>query len=481
MNSRSFGKLFALKVDGDVYAQPLYLTSVQIPGRGKHDVVFVATEHDSVYAFDANQKTEPLWQTSFTNAAKVITTVPARDVQCPFINPEVGITSTPAIDTKRGALFVLARTREPSSGAGPQYVQRLHALDVTTGKELPGSPVTIKASVAAHNRADKRNEVPFDSLVENPRAALLLVNGIVYLTWGSSCDAGDYHGWVMAYDAHTLQQKAAFNTSPNATESGIWQSDTGPAADDNGNVFVITGNGEFDANNGQDYGDTLLKLALGHDQLIVRDYFTPHDEKTLSKKDLDLGAGGPLLLPDQNGPHPHLAVLGGKDGNLFVVDRDRMGKYHAQSDNVVQTVKLAGNLHAAPAYWNQHVYVFGDKDVLHELTVHDGKLELKHNGSMGPVNPGATPTVSANSNKDGIVWTISTRSWMAFPEKLAVLHAYDAMDISRELYRSDENPGRDQAGISVRFTIPSVVNGRVYVGTRNEVDVYGLLHSVTRK
>jgi hypothetical protein len=160
----------------------------------------------------------------------------------------VGITSTPAIDTKRGALFVVARTKEPASGAGPQYVQRLHALDVTTGKELSGNPVTIEASVAAHNRADKRSEVPFDPLVENPRAALLLVNGIVYKTWGSSCDAGDYYGWVVAYDAYTLQQRAAFNTSPNAKESGIWQSDTGPAADDNGNVFVITGNGKFDPN-----------------------------------------------------------------------------------------------------------------------------------------------------------------------------------------------------------------------------------------
>ena len=189
MNPRNFGRLFALKVDGDVYAQPLYLSGLQVPGRGKHDVVFIATEHDSVYAFDATEKTSPLWQINFTDAARGITAVPARETHCPFINPEVGITSTPVIDPKRGVLFVLARTKEQTSGTGAQYVQRLHALDVTTGKEISGSPVMIKASVAAEKRADKQQEISFDPLVEQPRAALLLVNGTVYLSWGSSCDS----------------------------------------------------------------------------------------------------------------------------------------------------------------------------------------------------------------------------------------------------------------------------------------------------
>jgi hypothetical protein len=480
VNPRNFGRLFALKVDGDVYAQPLYLTGLQVPGRGKHDVVFIATEHDSVYAFDATEKASPLWQINFTDAARGITAVPARETHCPFINPEVGITSTPVIDSKRGVLFVLARTKEQTSGTGAQYVQRLHALDVTTGKELPGSPVMIKASVAAEKRADKQQEISFDPLVEQPRAALLLVNGTVYLSWGSSCDAGDYHGWVMAYDAQTLRQKAVFNTSPNAKESGVWQGDTGPAADDNGNVFVVTGNGEFDPENGHDYGDTILKLALGEGNLIVRDYFTPHDQETLNKKDQDLGSGGPVLLPDQNGGHTHLAVVGGKDGSLYVIDRDRMGQYHTATDDVVQTVKLKGGLFGAPAYWNQHLYVFPDGDVLQQLTVRNGTLALAHSGSMAPVDPGAIPTVSANADRDGIVWTISTRSWEVIPESLAVLHAYDATDVSRELYSSEENSDRDRAGISVRFTIPLVAAGRVYVGARNEVDVYGLLHSATR-
>jgi hypothetical protein len=479
VNSRSFGKLFSLKVDGDVYAQPLYLPRLKVAGPRQHDVIFVATENDSVYAFDANEKAPPLWQTHFADPSKGITAVPARDAHCPFINPEIGITSTPVIDVERGTLFVLARTKEQVSNSAAQYVQRLHALDIATGKERPGSPVVINATVAAKNRADKRREIAFDPLLENPRAALLLLNGNVYLSWGSSCDVGDYHGWVMAYDAQTLQQKAVFNTSPNGKEAAIWQSDTGPAADENGNIFVVTGNGDFDPTNGHDYGDTILKLALDPNNLIVRDYFTPHDQETLSTKDLDLGAGGPVLLPDQNGTHPHLVLAGGKDGNLFVVDREHMGQYQPAKDDVVQTVKLRGNLHAAPAYWNQHVYVFGDNDVLHDLTVRDGKLESATTGSMEPMNPGATPTVSADGNRDGIVWTISTRTWEVFPERLAVLHAYDAIDISRELYNSEENSDRDRAGISIRFSIPSVVNGKVYVGTRSEVDVYGLLPSAS--
>ncbi|HEX3682066.1 MAG TPA: hypothetical protein VHU83_05935 [Bryobacteraceae bacterium] len=475
VNSRDFGKLFSLKVDGDVYAQPLVVPRLEIPGQGKHDVVFVATEHDSVYAFDADKKAPPLWRVSFLDAAKAVAAIPAQHLRCPFINPEVGITSTPVIDLEQRTLFVLARTMEQASDPQSKYVQRLHALDVTTGKERPGSPVEIKAAVTAEDRAHKPHEIVFDPLVENPRAALLLVNGTVYLTWASSCDVGDYHGWVMAYDARSLQQKAVFITSPNGKEGGIWQSDAGPAADSSGNVYVVTGNGDFDESAGN-YGDSMLKLALDRDKLLVRDYFTPHDQAMLSSKDLDLGSGGPVLLPDRNGPHPHLAVTGGKDGNLFLIDRDHMGKFHAGMDEVIQTVKLKGRLHAASAYWNRHVYVFGDGDVLHDLKLTGGKLSREHHASGAPTDPGATPTVSANGDRDGIVWTISTRTWEVFPERLAVLHAYDAADVARELYNSSENPDRDQAGISVRFTIPSVVAGRVYVAARSEVDVYGLLH-----
>ncbi len=470
VNARTFGKLFSLKVDGDVYAQPLYLAGLEIPGKGKHNVLFLATEHDSVYAFDADKAGTPIWHATFINPQNGVTTLAARDVQCPFINPEVGITSTPVIDERTGTLYVLARTKEEKEPG--LYVQKLPALDVKTGKERSGSPVTINASVQGGAHQAK---ITFDPRAENPRAALLLIRGTLYLTWASSCDVGDYHGWMIAYDAQTLRQRAVFNTSPDADQSGIWQSDTGPAADESGNVFVVTGNGKFDATKGRDFGNTILRLALDQNKFSVRGYFTPHNEAVLNKNDEDLGAGGPIFLPDQKGAHPHLVLVGGKDGNLFVIDRDHMGGYHRDSDDVVQTVKLAGKLHAAPAYWNQRVYVFGDDDVIHELAVRDGKLAPAHQGSGRPVNPGATPTVSANGDRDGIVWTVFTRTWEAFPERIAVLHAYDAVDVSHELYNSEQNSDRDRAGISVRFVIPTVVNGRIYIGARNEVDVYGLL------
>ncbi len=282
----------------------------------------------------------------------------------------------------------------------------------------------------------------------------------------------------MAYDARSLEQKAVFNTSPNDKQSGIWASDTGPAADQSGNIFVATGNGKFDAPQGADYGDTLLKLSLENRALAVRDYFTPSDQAELNKADNDLGSGGPLILPDQPGPHPHLVLIGGKGGTLYTIDRDHMGAFQQKSSSPIQAVLLGGSLLAAPAYWNRHVYVFANNDVLKEFTVQDGHLELAAQMPGGPFDPGATPTISANGDKDGIVWTISGRNWEIIPEKLAILHAFDASDVSKELYNSDQLSDRDRAGISVRFAIPTVANGRVYVGTRSEVDVYGLLGSM---
>src|SRR5271170_5386509 len=255
VNARQFGKIFTLKVDGDIYAQPLFLGGVQIPGKGRHDVLFVATEHDSVYAFDAHGKpATPLWQVSFLKDG--VTSVPARNVECPFILPEVGITSTPVIDAESGTLYVLARTKETHGVLPSEYHQRLHALAVTTGVEKFGGPVDIQATTSGKGAASfGTGKLNFDPLTENPRAALLLANGLVYMTWGSSCDVGPYHGWAMAYDAHSLKQKAVFNASPDADDSGFWASDTGPAEDKDGSIFLATGNGRFDAaEGGRDYG-----------------------------------------------------------------------------------------------------------------------------------------------------------------------------------------------------------------------------------
>jgi hypothetical protein len=475
VNQKQFGKLFTLKVDGDIYAQPLVLSGLQIPGKGKHDVVFIATEHDSVYAFDANgEPSTPLWHVSFLKDGA--TTIPAPEVFCPFIRPEVGITSTPVIDAKSGTIYVLARTKKPDAPSKQQYQQHLHALDVATGEEKLSGPTLIQATVRGSGDGSKNGTVSFDSLLENPRAGLLLANGNVYLTWGSSCDVTPYHGWIIAYDAKTLRRKAVFNTSPDADDSGIWASDTGPAADKDGNVFVATGNGRFDvAKGGKDYGDTLLKLRLDAQGIRTTDYFTPFNVDELDATDHDLGSGGPMLLPDQPGPHPHLAVIGGKGHMIYLVDRDHMGHYHAGTDShTVQTIPIDRGIYGSMAYWNHNVYVLTDHDAVRDFEVKGGKLVFKAASSFKFEDHAATPTVSANGAKDGIVWVMSSKGWNS-PDRQAVLYAADAANIGHLLYTSNQNPQRDGAGLALRFNIPTIVKGHVYVPAKGEVDVYGLL------
>jgi hypothetical protein len=479
VNVHSFGKLLTLKVDGDVYAQPLFLAALEIPSKGRHDVLFVVTEHDSVYAFDAyGHPAAPLWRTSFLT--KGATTVPEDDVDCPFIAPEVGITSTPAIDAETGTLYVLARTKETTG----RYRQRLHALSVTTGQENPGSPVERNAGIPGSGTGSLAGKLEFDSLRENPRAALLLQSGSIYLTWGSSCDIGPYHGWVMAYDARNLRRKAVFNASPDADDSGFWAADTGPAADEQGHVFLAAGNGRFDAaDGGHDYGDSLLRLD--GQSLKLTDYFAPFDAAQLEAKDNDLGSGGPLLLPIQPGEHKHLVVIAGKGGTMYLVDASRMGRYHPGSDShAVQTIPSAGGgIFGAMAWWNHNLYVLSESshDALRQFTLQNGKLVLKTaSGSRFPAIA-ATPTVSANGSRDGVLWVLHSKAWNA-DDTSAVLFAFDALDISRVLYASEQDPPRDRAGPALRFNIPVVANGHVYVGSKREVDVYGLLpHRRARK
>jgi hypothetical protein len=344
VNRKQFGRLGAFKVDGAVYAQPLFVPSLRIPGRGTHDVLFVATEHDSVYAFDADRPSDPpLWQVSFLDPKRTITAVPAEDVQCPFIRPEVGITSTPVIDLKTGTLYVLARTMVNHTFRRNEYFQHLHALAITSGAEKFAGPKLIAGSADGRGAGADNGHISFDALRENPRAALLLAGGSLYLSWGSSCDVDPYHGWVMAYDAGTLAQKAVLNTTPDGSEGAIWASDSGPAADDGGQIYVPTANGTFDASaGGRDYADSVLKLALEGASFRIRDYFTPHDQQELSDADQDLGSCGPLLLPDQPGPHPHLLVQATKGAMIYVIDRDAMGKFHHDRDAVVGTIAMRG-------------------------------------------------------------------------------------------------------------------------------------------
>ncbi len=482
VNSNQFGKLFTQPVDGSVFAQPLYMANVNIPGSGTHNVVFVATEHDSVYAFDADNNTganaAPLWKTSFLSSG--VTTVPIGDTACPGISmTEVGITSTPVIDQNTGTLYVVAMTKESGS-----YVYRLHALDVTNGVEKLGGPsLPIQGSVPGG-----AGTLTFVPLLHLQRSALLLSNGVVYIEWASFCDDGVFHGWVMAYSASTLQQLAIFNDTPYGEDGGIWMSGNGAAADAAGNLFLVTGNGTFDASSStpRDFGDSVVKLALSGGQISVTGYFSPYDELSMDQHDTDLGSGGELLLPDQSGSHPRLLVAGGKQGILYLLDRDNLGQFsnNGVSDpQVVQEVAGFGGLFSTPAYWNNNVYLWGSHDHLKTLALNNGLLSTAPIAQSGITYgfPGATPSISSNGNSNGIVWSL--QSDMVGPDVPVyvgptVLHAHDAIDVAVELYNSEQNHTRDQAGNAVKFIVPTVTSGKVYVGGLGQLNVYGLLPTV---
>jgi hypothetical protein len=475
VDARTFRKLFSRTVDGDIFAQPLYVPSLAIPGVGRRNVVFVATEHDSVYAFDVNgSRDTPLWKTSFIDPQHGISTLTERDVLCPFITPEVGITPTPVIDRVSKTMYVLVRTKEHGV-----FVQKLHAVDISNGKERPGSPVVIAAAVPGTGTGATGGMVRFDPLRENPRAALVLVGGVVYLTWASSCDVGPYHGWVMAYDARTLQQRAVLNTSPDGDDAGIWQSDAGAAADDEGNVYVVTGNGDFNGAKagGRDFGDTVLKLHLTGRSLTIRDFFTPFNQKILDEKDWDLGSQGPVLLPAQPAPPRHLLVVAGKEGKLYLLDRDKLGKFREGADSqILQSIKVK-DAYGAAAYWNGQVFFTDRTCTTRDFAVEAGRLVLKGTTARMP-SPGATPIVSADGTRDAILWVVSTKEWNeSHMDRPAVLYAYDATDITHELYNSEQRSERDRAAMTVRFAIPTIADGHVFVGARRQLDVYGLLNS----
>jgi hypothetical protein len=344
VNPDRFGKVFSHPVDGQIYAQPLYLPAVKIPGRGIHNVVFVATEHNSVYAFDADSADgpngDPLWRVNLTDPTTQETVVtPADAMNCPAITPELGVTGTPVIDVSTNTLYVVAMTKR-------DYLlfHRLHALDVTTGAERVGSPVIIEASYPGKGEGGfASSPVKFDAYFHKNRSGLLLQNGIVYTGWASHCDSREYHGWMIAYDAKDLHQVAVFNATPNANQGSFWMGGAAPAADAEGNVYAISGNGEFDPPaNGANFGDSVVKLSSS--ELKVIDYFTPFNQLNLDKADLDLGTSGALLLPDNVGSaaHPHLLICAGKEGRIYLLDRDRMGQFNAGGDSqIVQSVEGA--------------------------------------------------------------------------------------------------------------------------------------------
>ena len=479
VNVAHFGKLFSQSVDGYIYAQPLYVHDVNLPGLGVHNVVYVATEHDSVYAFDSDNNSginaSPLWKASFIDPAHGITTVSSDDVGCTDLVPEIGITSTPVIDLATQTIYVVAKTKENGT-----FVQRIHALDITTGQEKPGSPVVIKAKVKGTGDGSSQGYVSFDALREAQRAGLLLQNGAVFIGWASHCDDGPYHGWVMAYNKTNLAQRAAWNTTPNGGLGGVWQSGAGLASDGT-YVFFATGNGTYDGPaGGRDFGDSVVKVPAAPNVQRPYDYFTPYDQNSLDQEDTDVGSGGVLLLPDQGAgaPHRHLLVQSGKSGDIYLIDRDHMGGYNPNNNNqIVQYLHdVNQDMWATPAWWNNNVYFGGSGDFLRQFTFNPS-TGLLSNGAVATSPtffgfPGSTQSISANGTSNAVLWALQTDNFDNGP---AILHAYDANNVSDELYNSNQNSSRDNPGIAVKFTVPTVANGRVYVPAVQQLSVFGLL------
>jgi LysM repeat protein len=491
VNPTHFGKLFSQAVDGYVYAQPLYLQNVTIGGVS-HNVVFVATEHDSMYAFDADSNgganANPLWfasmLTSAHGAAAGATTVSSNDVGTDII-PEVGITGTPVIDPSSGTLYVVSATNE-----GTAFVQRLHALDITSGAEKFGGPVVITATVSGTGSGSSGGTLTFDAEWENQRPGLLLLNGIVYIAFASHGDAGPWHGWIMGYHAQTLKQTGVFCTSANGVGSGVWMGGSGLAAEvvdpvnhPYGRMFVATGNGDYTATTpyaaGMDYGDSVLDLDLTNGVPTIRDEFTPSNQASLDANDGDLGSGGVLIVPNQTtGSYPHLLVQAGKWGEVYLLNRENLGGYNTAGDQVVQglpyTVGQFGTW-TSPAYWNGTVYYWGQIDTLKAFPLVNGQLTGPTATSSESYGfPGANPSISANGNTQGIVWTIDSEAYQT--QGPSVLQAHDASNPSTTLYSSSTNATRDNPGLAVKFTVPTVVNGKVYVGAQGQLSVYGLLN-----
>jgi hypothetical protein len=476
VNVNKFGQLFSQTLDGYVYAQPLYVPNLSIPNLGNHNVVYVATEHDSVYAFDADSNISVLWQVSFINAAKGITTVSSNDAGCSDLVPEIGISGTPAIDTTTGTLYVVSNTKQNG-----KFFQQLHALDITSGAEKFGGPVLINAKVKGTGDGSVNGYVHFDPLKNNQRPGLLLQNGSVYISWASHCDIGPYHGWVMSYNSQTLKQNGVWNSTPNAGLGGFWSGGAGIAADSSSNLFIASGNGMFDVNTGgRDYGDSIIKLAPPtNDRFKAVDYFTPFDQGSLYNGDVDLGSGGVLLLPDQAGTYPHLLVESGKEGTIYLVSRDNMGHYNPNNNNqIVQSLNTTiGGVWGMPAWWNNNVYFGGSYDFMKVFSFTPSTELLSTNPTSESATyynyPGPTPSISANGTTNGIVWTLQTDG--SGPNGAAILHAYDATNLATELYNSTQNAGRDTPGGAVKFTLPTIANGKVYVPAVQQLNVYGIL------
>jgi hypothetical protein len=501
VNASTFGKIFSYSVDGQIYSQPLYVPNVTIPGQGVHNVVYVETQNDSLYAFDADGlQSTPLWSVSFINPAAGIVPVSCQTdgkstISC-GVYPMYGITSTPVIDPTSNTMYLVTRTDNTTTN---KFYQTLHAIDITMGTEKFGGPVNIAGHVPGTGAGSKNGIVYFDTLKDIQRAGLLLLNGTVYIGW-----AGAQHGWIMGFNAQNLKQlPIIFNTAPNTTGGGVWGSGNGLVADPSGNIYAAIGDTLFDANTGGvDYGDSLLKLD---GNLNVLDYFTPNDQACRRQNDLDLGSAGPMALPTQPGNVPNEIVIAGKGGTpcdsnpatslIYLLNQDNLGQYNTTQDQAVEEVAgSARGYWSSPAYWQgaNGSYVYsagvteesGKGDTLKMFTVTNGLLSTTATAQSTNIFPvGATPSVSSNGTSNGIVWAIERPSALGVQPgaSAAVLYAYDATNVSNMLYNSASQLSngvvRDRGGCANKFAVPTIANGKVYVGTQNELDIFGLLGS----
>jgi hypothetical protein len=475
VNSTTFGKLFVVTVDGKVDAQPLYLAAVAIPGKGTHNVLVVATEHNSLYALDADTGAQ-IWKVTMLKSGE--TTSDNRG--CSQVTPEIGITSTPVIvrpSGTSGVIYTVAMSKDSSGN----YHQRLHAIDLNTGSELYSGPKEVQAKYPGTGDNSSGGYVIFDPAQYKERSGLLYLNGVVYTAWASHCDFRPYTGWIMGYNATTLAQTSALNITPNGNEGAIWGSGAGLTADAQGNIFFLDANGSFDTTlNGSgfpssgDYGNGFIKLSTTNGRLAVADYFVMDNQRQENGSDTDLGSGGALLLPamkDASGKVRKLAVGAGKDSNLYVVDRTSMGKFNPNSNNIYQELSssLPGGIWSMPAYFNRNLYYGPVGQPLYEFKFSQAKISgpvMQTANSFG--YPGTTPSISSRNARNGIVWA---------PENSnpAVLHAYDATTLS-ELYNTNQAASnRDHFGNGNKYIIPTIANGKVYIGTTNGVAAFGLL------
>ncbi|HET9178158.1 MAG TPA: pyrrolo-quinoline quinone [Terriglobia bacterium] len=479
VNPRTFGKLFVIHVDGKVDAEPLYVSGIEIPQHGKQNVLYVATEHDSLYAFNADTG-NALWHVRLLKAGES----PSDDRSCGQVVPEIGVTSTPVIDLHRGphgTIYAVAMSKDQQGN----YFQRLHALDLQNGREEFGGPVDIHATFPGKGAVSHNGTDVFDPKQYEERAALLLSGGVLYTSWASHCDIDPYNGWVIGYDAQTLKQEGALDFTPNGEKGSVWQSGAGPAADPQGYIYLLAANGSFDTTldargfpSRGDFGNSFLKIAASGGRLSVADYFTMYNVEAENSRDDDLGSGGPLVLPpmkDASGKIWHLVVGAGKDLSIYIANRDDMGKFNPKGNQqIYQEVPHAmkhGFSRPIPAYFDGRLYYASTDDALREYRFQKARLIAKpvSETSMAFNYPGAAPSISADGARNGIVWATENKD-------PAVLHAFDANNLARELYSSNAAPsGRDHFGAGNKFITPMIANGKVYVGTTNGVGVFGLL------